>query len=106
MDTRLHEYRWLIGQQLLTNQHRSVMNNVIIQVLPLQADMAILRRFIDSYLNFVDDEEPPPFYFKPAVPMVLLELLYYPYLAVPTRNLAAYSQHEVSFTVPLECYAL
>ena len=105
MDTALHRYRYLIGQSLLTNQHRSVMNDVVMQVLPLRADMATLRRFIDSYLNFVDDEVPPPFYFKPAAPMVLLELLHYPYLAVPTRNLSAYSQHELSFVVPLECYA-
>jgi hypothetical protein len=76
------------------------------QVYPLKADMAALRRFIDSYLNFVDDVERPPFYFQPAIPYVLLQLMHYPSLAVPSQNLTSFKQHELTFSIPLECYAV
>ena len=82
------------------------MHKVSIMGFPLRADMARLRRFIDSYLNFIDDRTPPPFYFQPMAPYVLFELMHYPYLAVTTRNLVAYPQHEIAFTIPLECYAI
>ena len=80
------------------------MRNVALQVYPLRADMAVMRQFIDSYLNFVDDECSLPFYFKPAMPYVMLQILYYPYLAVTTGNTVWLTQREVSFSVPLECY--
>jgi hypothetical protein len=80
------------------------MRNVALQVYPLRADMAVMRQFIDSYLNFVDDEYSLPFYFKPAMPYVMLQILYYPYLAVTTGNTVWLTQREVSFSVPLECY--
>jgi hypothetical protein len=82
------------------------MHKVSVLAFPLRADIARLRRFVDSYLNFVDDECPPPFYFQPTGPYVLLELLHYPYLAVTTRNLISYPQHEMQFIIPLECYAI
>jgi hypothetical protein len=82
------------------------MHKVSVLAFPLRADIARLRRFVDSYLNFVDDECPPPFYFQPMGPYVLFELLHYPYLAVTTRNLISYPQHEMQFIIPLECYAI
>jgi hypothetical protein len=96
----------LIQEQYLANQNRSVMQGVTQHIFTLRADMARLRRFIDSYLNFVDDDMPPPFYFQPAAPFVIFELIYYPYLTVASRNLISYPQREMSFTIPLECYAI
>src|SRR5215472_4839731 len=106
MPNTLPHHRTLIMEQVLCNQNRAIMLNVTRHIFTLRADMARLRRFVDSYLNFVDDDMPPPFYFQPAAPYVMFELLYYPYLAVPSRNLASYPQREMSFSVPLECYAI
>ncbi len=66
MGKTLPPYRALIQEQVLVNQNRSVMHDVTRHVFTLRADMARLRRFIDSYLNFVDDDMPPPFYFQPV----------------------------------------
>jgi hypothetical protein len=106
MRTALHHFRSLIEEQTISNQNRSIMRNVTRHVLPLRADMARLRRFVDSFLNFMDDEVRPPFYFQPVAPVVIFELLYYPYLAVASRNLISYPQSEMSFSIPLECYAI
>jgi hypothetical protein len=104
---RLPDFRFdLFGNGPLSNHHRSVMKGVTIQVLPLRGDMARMRQFINSYLNFVDDDYPAPFYFKPAMPYVMLEVIDYPFLAVTSENMTVLSQHEVGFTVPLECYAI
>ena len=106
-DRRLPDFRFdLFGNGPLSNHHRSVMTGVTIQVLPLRGDMARMRQFINSYLNFVDDDYPAPFYFKPAMPYVMLEVIDYPFLAVTSENMTVLSQHEVGFTVPLECYAI
>src|SRR5262249_50975345 len=95
----------LIGTPPLSRHHRSVMRDLTMQVLPLRADMARMRQFINSYLNFVDDPgEPPPLYFKPAMPYVMLQVMHYPYLAVTADNTTWLQQHEVAFCVPLECY--
>jgi hypothetical protein len=102
----LPRFRPLIEEQMLSNQNRSIMLGVTRQVFTLRADMARLRRFIDSYLNFVDDDMPPPFYFQPAAPFVTFELIYYPYLTVASRNLVSYPQREMSFSIPIECYAI
>ncbi|MFZ0678991.1 hypothetical protein [Candidatus Binatus sp.] len=80
------------------------MRNIAVQVFPLRADMASMRKFINSYLNFVDDDYPLPFYFKPAIPYVMLQILHYPNLAVSTANAVRFPQKEVSFSVPLEVY--
>ena len=104
---RLPDFRMnLFGSRPLSNHHRSVSRNVTFQVLPLRGDMARMRQFINSYLNFVDDDYPAPFYFKPALPYVMLEVIDYPFLAVTSENTTVLSQHEVAFTVPLECYAI
>ena len=102
----LPRFRPLIQEQMLSNQNRAIMLGVTRQVFTLRADMARLRRFIDSYLNFVDDDMPPPFYFQPAAPFVTFELIYYPYLTVASRNLVSYPQREMSFSIPIECYAI
>lgn len=106
MGKTLPRFRPLIEEQLLSNQNRSIMLGVTRHVFTLRADMARLRRFIDSYLNFVDDDMPPPFYFQPAAPFVTFELIYYPYLTVASRNLVSYPQREMSFSIPIECYAI
>jgi hypothetical protein len=107
MASRLPDFRMnLFGTRPLSNHHRSVSRGVTIQVLPLRGDMARMRQFINSYLNFVDNDYPAPFYFKPAMPYVMLEVLDYPFLAVTSENTTVLSQHELAFTVPLECYAI
>jgi hypothetical protein len=107
MSSQLPRFRTsLLPSGTLSNHHRSTMRNVALQVFPLRADMARMRQFINSYLNFVDDEHPPPYYFKPAMPYVMLQILYYPYLAVTTSNTVWLTQREVSFSVPLECYLI
>ncbi len=106
MRRTLPPFRSLIVEQSLCSQNRSIMAGVTRHVFTLRADMARLRRFIDSYLNFVDDDMPPPFYFQPAAPFVMFELLYYPYLTVASRNLISYPQREMSFEIPIECYAI
>ena len=61
-DRQLPDFRFdLFGNGPLSNHHRSVMTGVTIQVLPLRGDMARMRQFINSYLNFVDDDYPAPF---------------------------------------------
>src|SRR5262249_37857851 len=102
--TGLPAYRPIIGTYKLSNHQYSLIQNLTMQIYPLKADMAILRRFIDSFLNFVDDTERPPFYFQPFCPYVLLQLMHYPRLAVPTQNLISFPQHELTFSIPLHCY--
>src|SRR6266404_5649899 len=99
-------YRTQLSGGTLSRHHRSTMQRVTLQVFPLRANMSQLSGFIDSYLNFVDDYELPPFHFRPAMPYVLMLLINYPRLAVTSENLSALSQHEISFSVPLECYAI
>ena len=106
MRRTLPPFRSLIVEQPLCSQNRSIMPGVTRHVFTLRADMARLRRFVDSYLNFVDDDMPPPFYFQPVAPFVTFELLYYPYLTVASRNLISYPQREMSFSIPIECYAI
>jgi hypothetical protein len=105
MRKTLPPFRSLIVELPLCDQNRSIMQGVTRHVFTLRADMARLRRFIDSYLNFVDDDMPPPFYFQPVAPFVTFELIYYPYLTVASRNLISYPQREMAFSIPIECYA-
>jgi hypothetical protein len=102
--TALPPFRSSILSGSLSNHQYSIFQKMTMQVYPLKADMAALRRFIDSYLNFVDDVERPPFYFQPAFPYVLMQLVHYPRLAVPTQNLTSFRQHELTFSMLLECY--
>jgi hypothetical protein len=89
------------------NAHlRGSFHRVMLNMLPIKADMACLRDFCDSYLNFVDDANRPPFYFKPAMPFVFLQVLHYPYMANRTQNAFAIAQNEVAFSMWLECYAI
>jgi hypothetical protein len=102
--TGLPPFRSSVLSGSLSNHQYSIFQKMTMQVYPLKADMAALRRFIDSYLNFVDDVERPPFYFQPAIPWVAMQLVHYPILAVPTQNLASFRQHELTFSILLECY--
>ena len=103
-ETRLPRFRPFLGPPQLLNHQYSLIQDLTVQVYPLRADMAVLRRFVDSFLNFVDDVERPPFYFKPVFPYVFMQLLHYPRLSVPTENLISLGQHEVAFSIPLACY--
>ena len=107
MHSRLPYFRTdLLPYGTLSNHHRSTMRGVALQIFPLRADMATMRQFINSYLNFIDDEYPLQYYFKPAMPYVMLQILYYPYLATTNQNAVRLTQREVSFSVPLECYLI
>jgi hypothetical protein len=103
-ETRLPRFRPFLGPPRLSSHQYSLIQDLTVQVYPLRADMAVLRRFVDSFLNFVDDVERPPFYFQPVFPYVFLQLLHCPRLAVPTENLISLRQHEVAFSIPLACY--
>ena len=104
--TGLPRFRGSVLSGSLSNHQYSIFQKMTMQVYPLKADMAALRRFIDSYLNFVDDVERPPFYFQPAIPYVAMQLVHYPRLAVPTQNLTSFRQHELTFSILLECYEI
>ncbi len=79
---------------------------------PLRADFAKLQSLCDKWLNFTAEEDDrPPFKFKPAAPFVMLQTVNYDRLEVsdddaePTRdNLGWLKQHEAIFAVPLEWY--
>ncbi len=76
------------------------------QVYPLKANIARLQAFCDAYLNFVDEGDRPPFYFKAALPYVLLGILNYPRMALTGHNRGWLAQHEIVFDVLLEWYAV
>lgn len=76
--------------------------NVII--LPLKASIYQLSLFCDKYLNLDVDQ---PFEYRPAIPYVFMMVLDYGSMsstAAQARNVGWVSQHEVTFTVPLECW--
>lgn len=76
------------------------------QIFPLRADIARLRRFCDFYLNFIDDPKPAPFYYRPAAPFVFMLVVDYGRLSVETDNIGWFSQHEAFFAIPLEWYRI
>jgi hypothetical protein len=80
-----------------------VFKDVTSRVFPLKANMARLAGFCDEYLN--TDIPPTVAYFKPSLPYVYLMVLNYGSMAAQTvgaQNVGWVSQHEVTFTVPLE----
>jgi len=76
--------------------------DVVTQIYPLKARMTRLQEFCDSYLNL---DENPPFYFKPAAPWVLMEVCDYGQMASTSRNVGWFSQHELAFAVPVQWHA-
>lgn len=80
-------------------------DNVEVMVLPLRADISKLNIFCNNYLTIHRDQN---LIFKPAAPYVFLMILNYGKMGSEVyrraRNLGWVSQHEVTFTVPLECW--
>ncbi len=84
---------------------RLAFTGVTARAFPLKASLNRLQDFCDSYLNFADDTgRRPPYYFKPAIPFVYLQMINYGEMATLTENLGFISQHEVLFAVPVEWY--
>nr|MCU0735937.1 hypothetical protein [Methylotetracoccus sp.] len=80
-----------------------VFSNVTTRAFPLRANLARLTRFCDEYLNL--DQE--LFEFRPSISFVYLMVLNYGRMSsasVQAQNLGWVSQHEVTFTIPLECW--
>ncbi len=80
-------------------------DNVEVIVLPLRANISKLNIFCNNYLTISRDQN---LIFKPAAPYVFLMILHYGKMGSEiyrrARNLGWVSQHEVTFTVPLECW--
>jgi hypothetical protein len=77
--------------------------NVTCRVFPIKANMARLVRFCKLYLNMDIPER--MVHFRPAIPYVYMMVLNYGSMspaAIRARNTGWVSQHEVTFTVPLE----
>ena len=77
--------------------------NVTCRVFPIKANMARLVRFCQQYLNM--DIPKTMAHFRPAIPYVYMMVLNYGSMspaAIRARNTGWVSQHEVTFTVPLE----
>ena len=77
-------------------------NDVILKFYPLVADIGKLQDFCDLYLNFKNNVDPPPFYFKAALPFVLLQLIDYPRMQ---QGKLWMRSREVIFGIPIEWYA-
>lgn len=98
----LPEFNLALGEFLALPEHlEQKYSDVVTEIFPLKASMSRLQDFCDSYLNLDKDA---PLYFKPAVPWVLMQVVDYGQMAVTSRNLGWFSQHELAFGVPLGCY--
>lgn len=80
-------------------------DGVTVIIFPLRASIARLSDFCEQYLELDKEQK---LIFKPAAPYVFLMVLDYGRMATEgtrgARNLGWVSQHEVTFTVPLECW--
>ena len=98
----LPEFNQALGEFLALPAHlEQKYSDVVTQIFPLKASMNRLQDFCDSYLNIDEDL---PLRFKPAVPWVLMQVVDYGQMAVTSRNVGWFSQHELAFGVPLRCY--
>lgn len=73
-------------------------SDVKMTVFPLQANLARLNQFCDSYLNQADHIVQ----FKPFLPFVYLIILDYGRMSAPATQTGWVSQREVAFGVPLQ----
>jgi hypothetical protein len=102
VEVTLPEFNLALGQFLALPAHlQQKYSDVVTQIFPLKASMNRLQEFCDSYLNLDED---PPLYFKPAAPWVLMQVVDYGQMATTSKNLGWFSQHELAFGVPLRCY--
>lgn len=86
-----------------TNVQMSL-SDVSFQIYPLRASMARLTEFCDLFLNFIHENDQPPFFFRPALPYVLVQIINYGRMAIEWQNMGWFAANELCFTVPLECY--
>jgi hypothetical protein len=77
--------------------------NMTTSVFPLRAQVDVLQRFCDSYLNIIPEELG---HFRASVPFVYLMMVDYGKMAVEAKNLGWISQREVLFCVPVEWYTV
>ncbi len=103
---KLNDYNIALGDALaLPADLTQNFKGVIAQIFPLVADLGRLQVFLDRYLNFPQDGENPPAYFRPSAPFVMLEVLNYTSVASNAANVGWFAQHEIAFGIPLEWYA-
>jgi hypothetical protein len=119
-DDKLPAYHKSIADPLQQKAITMELEGVGLRFYPLRARLGALQKFCDDYLNFSDekDDNRPPYFFRPALPFVLLMVLDYNRLEVesvepPMRNggddplpVTWLRQHELIFGVPLEWYEL
>lgn len=77
--------------------------NATARVFPIRANMSVLKNFCDLYLNM--DIPDDIVHYSPAIPYVYMMILNYGSMAaasVKAQNVGWVSQHEVTFTVPLQ----
>jgi hypothetical protein len=92
-----------LRQGALPQEPPFVFRAVTTRVFPLKANMARLWAFCDQYLNM--DIPARIARFRPSLPYVYLMVLNYGSMSaasVKAQNVGWVSQHEVTFTVPLE----
>ena len=80
------------------------LSGVSFQIYPLKASMARLTEFCDLYLNCTHEVDRPPFFFRPALPYVLLQIVDYGRMAIEWQNMGWFGSRELCFTIPLEFY--
>ena len=98
----LPQFNFALGEFLALPKHlEQKYSDVVTQIFPLKASMSRLQDFCDIYLNLNEDA---PLYFKPVVPWVLMQVVDYGRIAVTSKNVGWFSQHELAFGVPLGCY--
>ena len=98
----LPQFNHALGEFLALPAHlEQKYSDVVTQIFPLKASMNRLQEFCDDYLNLDDGL---PLHFKPAVPWVLMQVVDYGQMAVTSKNVGWFSQHELAFGVPLQCY--
>jgi hypothetical protein len=78
--------------------------NVSMRVFPVRADMSRVQSLVDGWINAI--LPPEVGYFRVFTPFVALVALNYGRAAVIPSNLGWSSQHEVTFSVPLQWYKL
>ena len=96
-----------LGRQYFEYKQREArlaFTGVTARAFPLKASLNKLQDFCDGYLNFADDRRPAPFYFKPAIPFVYLQMINYGEMATLSENLGWIAQEEVLFAMPVEWY--
>lgn len=79
-------------------------NGVTCRVFPVRANMSRLTRFCDRFINNGIPKD--IVYFRPAMPMVFMQVIHYGSMSVDTQNFGWFSQNEFVFSVPVERYEM